>query len=312
MYLGIDFLVNPEFEPRVVEVNVGLPGGAQEYDLAHLVRRGSPSDVFARIDRISREVYGKPFQDYIDSLPFLDTLKPFKIWLDGQGPFPAAFHPALRLEDKWVQYQILSSVAYLPETKIYVPERWVEAVKFLQEKGRLVWKRRLGRGGRDFRIINEPANLPTDVEARYGGLLQERIDSRVDGFVLSIRSISFGGRAVCMYANLSCRSHSNHGILASVEPGDKFGLSDKRFEIRAFNQRSWEAEIWFGEHEPAYLHHNLYEDEVAAAALIIPETLFESIKDISVRIENLYESLDFSSLPRACFEEPSSHSSFQG
>jgi hypothetical protein len=312
MYLGIDFLVRPKLEPCVVEVNVGLPGGAQEYDLAHRVRHGVPSDVFVRIDSISRDVFGKPFKDYINSLPFLNSLKPFKIWLDGQGPLPAVFHPALRLEDKWVQYQMLNSLVPLPETMIYVPESRVEAVKFLQEKGRLVWKRRLGRGGRGFRIIDEPANLPTDVEAGYGGLLQERIDSRVDGFVLSIRSISFGGRPVCMYANLSCRSHSNHGVLASVEPGDRFGLSNKRFEIQSFNQRSWEAEIWFGGQEPAYLHHNLYEDEVAAAALIIPGKLFESIKDISVRIENLYESLDFSSLPRACFEEPSPQSSFQG
>jgi hypothetical protein len=312
MYLGIDFLATPELEPRVVEVNVGLPGGAQEYDLTHLVRRGRPSDIFERIEKISLEVYSKPFKAYINSLPFLDSLKPFKIWLDGKGPFPQWFHPALRLEDKWVQYQILNSLVPLPETRVYVPERRTEAEKFLKERGRLVWKRRLGRGGRGFRMIDKPSNLPLEVEAGYGGLLQERVDSRVDGFVVSIRSVSFCGRPVCMYANLSCRSYSNHGVLASVEPGDKFGLSDRRFEIRAFNQRSWEAEIWFGEHEPAYLHHNLYEDEVATAALIMPEKLFKSIEEISVRIENLYESLDFSTLPRACFEEPPSAPSRRG
>ncbi len=302
MYLGIDFLITPELEPRVVEVNVGLPGGAQEYDLAHLVRRGRHSDVFRRIDKISWDVYGKPFKDYINCLPFLESLKSFKIWLDGQGPFPAVFHPALRLEDKWVQYHVLNSLVPMPETRIYVPESRDEAEKFLREKGRLVWKRRLGRGGRGFKMIDEPGELPFRVETGYGDLLQERVDSRVDGFVFSIRSISFGGRPVCTYANLSCRSYSNHGILASVEAGDRFGLSEKRFEIRAFSQRSWEAEIWFGKREPAYLHHNLYEDEVATAALIIPEKLFKSIGEISVRIENLYESLDFSTLPRAFFE----------
>ncbi len=302
MYLGIDFLVTRELEPRVVEVNVGLPGGAQEYDRTHLVRRGKPSDIFEQIEKISLEVYAKPFKDYINSLPFLDSLKSFKIWLDGQGSFPPLFHPALRLEDKWVQYQILNSLVPMPETRVYVPERRTEAEKFLNQRSHLVLKRRLGRGGRGFWMIDKPSNLPTEVEAEYGSLLQERIDSRVDGFVFSIRSVSFGGRPICMYANLSCRSYSNHGILSSVEPGDKFGLSARRFEIRAFNQRSWEAEIWFGEHEPAYLHHNLYEDDIAAAALIIPGALFESIQDISVHIENIYESLDFSSLPRACFE----------
>ncbi len=312
MYLGIDFLVTPELEPRVVEVNIGLPGGAQEFDRTCLVHRGRPSEIFERIEKISLEVYAKPFKDYINSLPFLDSLKPFKIWLDGQGPFPPLFHPALRLEDKWVQYQILSSLVPLPETRVYIPEGRIEAEKFLREKGRLVWKRRLGRGGRGFRMIDGSESLPAETEAGYGSLLQERIDSRVDGFVCSIRSVSFGGRSVCMYANLSCRSYSNHGILSSVETGDKFGLSARRFEIRAFNQRSWEAEIWFGEHEPAYLHHNLYEDEVAAAALIIPGGLFESIQDISVRIGKLYESLDFSSLPRACFEELSSDPSHRG
>lgn len=33
--------------------------------------------------------------------------------MDGCGPFPGAFHPALRLEDKWVQYQILGYPAFV-------------------------------------------------------------------------------------------------------------------------------------------------------------------------------------------------------
>ena len=99
MYLGIDFLVTPAGDPLVVDVNVGLPGGAHEYDLTHRVRWGKPSGVFERIEALSRRAYGAPFSSYLDSLPFLAALKPFKLWMDGQGPPPADLHPALRLED---------------------------------------------------------------------------------------------------------------------------------------------------------------------------------------------------------------------
>lgn len=302
MYLGIDFLIAADLKPSVVEVNVGLPGGAQEYDLVSRVYLGHPSDVFQRIEGISREVYGKPFKAYIHSLPFLQSLQPFKIWLDGQGPFPTALHPALRFEDKWVQYQILSSTVAMPETRIYNPQNRLEAESFLEVKKRLVLKRRLGRGGRGFQLIEKPADFPPEIAEAYGGLLQEYIDSRVDGFVFSIRSISFGGQHVCQYANLASRAHSNHGILTYVQDGNSFGLADKTFETPSFSQRSWEAEIWFGESEPSYLRHNLYEDEVARTALIIPFEVLQSIRDISVRIERLYEALDFSALPCAFFE----------
>ena len=67
---------------------------------------------------------------------------------------------------------------------------------------------------------------------------------------------------------------------------------------------SWEAKLWFGDREPAYLTHNLYEDEVAAAALIVPQPLFCLPQQIAVRIERFYEGLDFAALPRACFEDP--------
>ena len=119
--LGIDFLITPDLKPYVVEVNVGLPGGAQEYHLTHLVHFNSPSDVFDRIENTSQRVYGKPFKEYLHSLPFIENLKSFKIWMDGMGPFPDTLHPGLRLEDKWVQYQLISPLARMPETMIFDP-----------------------------------------------------------------------------------------------------------------------------------------------------------------------------------------------
>ncbi|OGD20039.1 MAG: hypothetical protein A2Y69_05155 [Candidatus Aminicenantes bacterium RBG_13_59_9] len=302
MYLGIDFLVTPELRPLVVEVNVGLPGGAQEHDLTSLVHTGRPSGVFGRIEKVSHEVYGKPFREYLQSLPWLNSLKPFKIWMDGEGPFPQAFHPALRFEDKWVQYQILSSRVPMPETVVCDPSNISEAGRFLSRKGRLVGKRRLGRGGRDFKLIDSIGDLAVETTGPYGRLFQEWVDSRVASYVFSIRSIAFGGEHICAYANLAAREYSNHGVLAYVESGRRFGLSADDFTVRSFNQRSWEAEIWFGRDEPDYLRHNLYEDEVAAAALVLPGELMAAIQDISVRIERFYESLDPASLPRAFFE----------
>jgi hypothetical protein len=78
MYLGIDFLITSELKLYLVEVNVGLPGGAHEYHLTHLVHLGKPSDIFKRIEWVSQKVYGKTFKDYLHSLPFIEALKPFK------------------------------------------------------------------------------------------------------------------------------------------------------------------------------------------------------------------------------------------
>ncbi len=303
MYLGIDFLIDPDLRAYVVEVNVGLPGGAQEYDLAFQVRHGHRSGVFREIETISQEAYEESFSDHLCSQSWLESLKALKIWLDGKGPFPRSFHPALRLEDKWVQYQILSSMVPMPETKVFDPGKPAEAAGFLAEKEGLVGKRRLGRGGRDFRHIVRIEDLTEEPGRRYGWILQEWLDSRVGPFVFSIRSVAFAGRHICSYANLARRDFSNHGILACVEPGDRLRLSSDEFDTRSFNQRSWEAKVWFGEDEPSYLRHNLYEDEVATAALMLPADVIADIERISVRIERFYETLDFAALPRAFFEE---------
>jgi hypothetical protein len=134
-------------------------------------------------------------------------------------------------------------------------------------------------------------------------LLQEYVESKVNGYSFSIRSVAFAGEFMCMYANLSPRITSNHGILTFIAMGNPFGLKEKNFETELFNQRSWEAEIWFEESEPDYLRHNLYEEEVAKTALLLPEPFHRMIRELSVKIERLYDGLDLSTLPKACFEE---------
>jgi hypothetical protein len=305
MYIGLDFLVDQALKPYLIEVNVGLPGGAQEIDLTHLVRRGTPSGVFARIETCSRRVYGMAFRDYLHSLPFVADLKPFKLWLDGQGPFPASLHPALRLEDKAVQYRILAPLALMPESLVADSEDPAGAAEFLRRHGRLVLKRRLGRGGRGLTVIDNPDDLAAalgNISAPYGGLLQEYIESKVGPLSFSVRAVAFGGEFIGMYANLARRAVSNHGVLACVEEGPGRALAADQFQTVTFNQRSWEAEIWFGGAEPAYLRHNLYEDEVARTALLLPADVLAEIKALSVRVERFYEGLDFAALPPAWSE----------
>ncbi len=302
MYLGIDFLITRDLMLYLVEVNVGLPGGAHEYDLTHRVHVGKPSDIFQRIESTSQKVYGKVFKDYLHSLPFIDSLKPFKIWMDGMGPFPDTFHPGLRLEDKWNQYQLLKAVAPMPETMVFNPEDTSGIGRFIEGRQKVILKRRVGRGGRGLQIINEPSSVCKLNLGLNPSLLQEYVESRVNGWSLSVRSVAFGGEWMCMYANLAARSASNHGILTFISPGSPFGLSEEHFKTELFNQRSWEAEIWFGKSEPEYLQHNLYEEEVARAALLVPEPLLNRIRELSIKVEKIYEGLDLGRLPKACFE----------
>jgi hypothetical protein len=302
VYLGIDFLLTSGSELYVIEVNLGLPGGAHEYDLTHVVQLGVNSGIFDKIERTSQRVYGKPFRTYLYSLPFIESLKELKLWMDGMGPFPSVFHPGLRLEDKWNQYQLLKDLVRMPETMILNPSDLTLAEAFLEARGKLVLKRRVGRGGREFQIIAVPGALMGLNPQSKPYLLQEYVESRVEGFSLSIRSVAFAGEFMCMVANLSKKPNSNHGTLAYVSPSSTFGLSDKHFKTQLFNQRSWEADIWFGGKEPPYLRHNLYEEEVARAAMNLPEPIFRQIKDTSIAIERMYEKTDFSSLPKACFE----------
>ena len=68
-------------------------------------------------------------------------------------------------------------------------------------------------------------------------------------------------------------------------------------------EETWEAKIWFGEAYPPYLRPNLYEDVVAQTTLQIPASVFDVIRETSIKIERFYEALDLFSLPKACFEE---------
>ncbi len=303
MYLGIDFLITPDLILYLVEVNVGLPGGAHEYYLTHEVHCGNPSDVFQRIESTSQKVYGRTFKDYLHSLPFISSLKPFKIWMDGMGPFPGTFHPGLRLEDKWNQYQLLKAIAPMPETMVYDPEDTLGVDRFIERKEKVILKRRVGRGGRGLQIITEPSSLRKFNLGSNPYLLQKYVKSKINGWSLSVRSVAFGGEFICMYANLAARPASNHGILIFISPGNPFGLSEKHFKTELFNQKSWEAEIWFGKHEPDYLRHNLYDEEVARATLHIPESVLKQIQELSIEIERVYDGLDLFSLPKTCFEE---------
>jgi hypothetical protein len=302
MYLGIDFLISRHLKPYVVEVNVGLPGGAQEYHLTHLVHFRKPSDIFTKIEETSLKVYGIGFKDYIHSLPFIGSLKPFKIWMDGKGSFPTLFHPGLRLEDKWIQYRLIQPIAPMPETMIFDPKYPAEAEAFLKMKERAVLKRRLGRGGRGFQVVTDTISLSSLDTEGHPSILQEYIESKIDDYVFSVRAIAFGGEFICMYGNLSTRSYSNHGYLTYIEEGGNIGLTDRKFKTKSFNQKSWEAEIWFGQNEPAYLKHNLYEDEVTRTTLCLPGPILSTIRKLSIDIERLYEGLDLSNLPKACFE----------
>jgi len=303
MYLGIDFLITSGLKLYLVEVNVGLPGGAYEYHLTHLIHFGKPSDIFRRIEWTSQKVYGKTFKDYLHTLPFIESLKPFKIWMDGKGPFPKTFHPGLRLEDKWNQYQLIRTIAPMPETMVLDPEDLVGVDQFIKRREKVVLKPQVGRGGTGLQVISEPSAVLKLNPIHKHYLAQEFVESRINGYSLSIRSVAFGGKFICMYANLSKRATSNHGVLTFISSGNPFGLSEKDFKTESFNQKSWEAEVWFGENQPQYLRHNLYEEEVAKATLIIPKPLLRTIKELSVKIERLYDGLDLFSLPKACFEE---------
>jgi hypothetical protein len=66
VYLGIDFLLTSTSELYVIEVNVGLPGGAHEYDLTHVVQVGVSSGILAKSrEPLSR--FGGPFRAYLQS-----------------------------------------------------------------------------------------------------------------------------------------------------------------------------------------------------------------------------------------------------
>lgn len=105
-----------------------------------------------------------------------------------------------------------------------------------------------------------------------------------------------------MYVNLASRPFSNHCIFAYVDSEDRLGLSEEELVTYLFNQRSWKAESWFRRSESNYLRHNLYEDGVATATLILLADVLAALREISVRIERLNESLFVATLSHSYFE----------
>ena len=303
MYLGIDFLVDLERRPFVVDVNIGLPGGATEIDRIHRVRHGRPSDIFSQIETASRAVYGLPFSSYLESLSFLESLKPFKLWIDGYGGRPEVIPSALRLEDKWVQYQVLRDIAPLPATEPFRPGGEKTAEAFLARFRPAVLKRRLGRGGRGFKIVRTLGDLAGHNGQDDPRLLQAYVESRLEGYVFSVRVLAFGGRCLGMHACLAAADISSDGILAEVVTGPRFALDGLVRETVHFDEKTWEAELWFHGDTPDYLHTNLYEDDIAMASVVVPDGFAKEISGIAIRIERTYDASDFSRLPRACFEE---------
>jgi len=300
MYLGIEFLITPELKLYLAGVNVGLPQGAHQYHLAHLVHFGKPSDIFRRIEWTSRKVYGKTFKDYIYSLPFIESLRSFEIWMDGEGPFPKTSHPGLRLLDKWNQYQLIKAIAPMPETMALDLEDLVGTDRFIERKKKVVLKRRIGKDEEELQVISEPSALWKLNLIPHHYLLQEYVERKIDGYCLLIRSIVFGGEFMCMVANLSSESPP---ISTFISSGSPFGLSNRNFNTESFNHKSWEAEIWFGENAPQDRRCNPGEELVAKTTLILPEPFSRTIKELSVKVERLYDGFDLFALPKACFEE---------
>jgi hypothetical protein len=303
MYLGIDFLAGSNGRPYGVDVNLGLPGGATEIDRIHRVRHGRPSDIFSRIERISAEVYGRTFSAYLESLPFLASLKRFKLWMDGSGERPGSIPPLLRLEDKWVQCQVLRDIARMPATEPYQPGDEKTAASFFSRFHPIVLKPRLGRHGRGFIVLKNLSELLSRKEPGPPSLLQEYLESRLGGYAFSIRALVFGGRVLGMHASLGAGNSSSEGTIADVVTGPEFALSGSVRDTVHFEEKTWEAELWFPEETPAYLHTNLYEDDVTRATAVVPAGFAAEMAEVAVKIERVYERLNPGSLPRACFDE---------
>lgn len=303
MYIGVDFLIDAHLNLYLSEVNTGVPGGAQEYDLIHRLKFNQPSGIFDRINTLSQDNFGKDFYDYTNSLPYIDDLRALKIWMDGQGPLPENPAPALRLEDKWVQYLLLSDAYPLIPTMIYDRE-FMKAPQDLSGGGNpMVLKRRLGRGGKGFTLIKDVSELiALDLEEGLY-LIQPYVESQIGALKLSVRAAAFAGEFLCMFANLSPRKTSNHGFRFYVSPGGGLKLSDENFKTRRTAQKAWEADIFFNGDIPDYLYENISIEDIAEAELIIPQSICETIKQMASSLSRLYMRLDFEALPKSCIEE---------
>lgn len=303
MYIGVDFLIDPGLNLYLSEVNTGVPGGAQEYDLIHRVKYSQPSGIFDKINTLSRESFGKDFYDYTNSLPYIDDLRTLKIWMDGKGPLPENPAPALRLEDKWVQHLLLSDEYPLIPTKIYVRDSVKDFQNLSKQGNPIALKKRLGRGGKGFMLIKDISELRAlDLEDSLY-LIQPYVESQIGVHKLSLRAAAFVGEFLCMFANLSPRLTSNHGFRFYVSPGEYLRVSDEKFKTRRMVQKAWEADVFFKGDIPDYLYDNVTIEDIAEAELIIPHSIYETIKQTASSISRLYMGLDYEALPKSYIEE---------
>ena len=307
MYLGIDFLIDNNLNLYLSEVNIGLPGGAQEYDYAFGVNYGKPSGVFKYIENLCVKKYKKSFHEYLRGLAYFNDLRELKIWMDGQGKLPSNFPSILRLEDKWVQYMVLSPSYPVIETQILNNE-FVLNKRLVGLSGEFAVKKRFGRGGKGFLKISslndlENHNLTNDDSYIIQPYIDSNINTGNEVFNFSVRALAFSGNFICMYANLSRKLTSNHGIIFYVKPGSCLGINTVNFKTVKFSQKAWEADLFYEGAIPEYLYHNLYEEEVAKAELFLPERTFRMIKEISASISSYYERLDYDKLPESFIEK---------
>jgi hypothetical protein len=304
MYLGIDFLINKNNLPYILEVNIGLPGGAFEYDLAFRTIHHKPSAVYDLIENIAQSKYQKGFRDYIHSLDYKNELTAFKLWIDGAGPFPEKYSPILRLEDKWVQYQLLLNNSFsLPYTEPHNPHDKNQVSRLLERFGRIVIKPQFGRHGKGIKIIDSINSFPSEEATKMPFMLQEYIESSVKDYHYSIRGVSFEGEFICLIGYIVRGDISYDGSAIFIEPGENTVLQDREFKTIYYPDKAWEGDIWFEGKIPEHLKENLIGERVAEAILYLPELTINEIKKISRRIGRLYMNINPEKLQKAWFEE---------
>jgi len=301
MYLGLDLLLSPDKKIYLSEVNIGLPGGAFEYDIAHKTIFGEPSDVFEKIEEKSQRYFKKSFRDYIHSLPFIDELKEFKLFLDRERSLPLKLNPVLRLEDKWVQYQLLNKKIQMPYTEIFNSDDPQQIEKFKKKFGGISLKKRTGRWGKGFEVVKDGNFSKAVYDVPY--LIQEYIVSKVNHYLFSIRVVSFEGEFICMNGDLSTAHDSKWRYVVFIEEGKEVSLKDDPFEIVDFEGISWEGEVWYDGKIPEHQKLNLIGDKVAKTILYLPSEIIFKVKKIAEDVGKIYMNLDFSKLPQAWFEK---------
>jgi len=297
MYLGIDFLIDRGRDLYLSEINTGVPAGAFEYDLVYRQQFGKPSGIFDRLDRISQKNFSLSFNKYIISLPYIEELRKLKVWMDGRGEFPADPPPELKLEDKWIQYRLLSGITDMLPTEIYDGNNKDFFARRCPGITKFVLKRRLGRNGRGMRLIKRGETVKKMERPLQDHIIQPWIDSSADGLTMSIRAAVFCGEFICMFASLSTREVSNHGYRFYIQPGEKLGLSSRKFKLLKVKKKSREAEILFGDDLPGYLEEAVTLETISDGKLMIPHGIYSAIKKSSALINQTIMKTDLGLYP---------------